>query len=390
MSSNKLINNFISHTKSIRFRLTLTYSVIVFSFVGIILLGLNVYVHQTLRREPPEILQHIYVVKRGMGRVPVMTEDDKERLREIREDDLERIEEITLLSLIPIGLFSFLIGYQVSGMFLSPIDQLRVRIDEIKASHLGEKIPVGIDDEIGRLISSFNDMSLRLQKSFSQQTQFVEDASHELRTPLTVIQTNLESALDDPQASLDDLKESIQTSLTAISQLAKLSEELLELTSTQNHTLDKVDLVELIRKEVDTISALNQSQATKIKFEHTQPTIIHSINIMQFTRAIRNLIENAVKYSKSANKPQVKVAINQSQEHIIITVSDNGPGIAKEYQKKIFKRFYRIDKSRNKASGGFGLGLAITKKIVEEHGGKISVKSEVGDTEFRIVLTTLD
>lgn len=386
MSLNDKIQKLIQHSKSIRFRLTLIYSIVVFSFVGLILFGLNIYVHQTLHRDVPDILERVYIAKRGLKRVPIIGKEERERLEDIREDDLERIQQITLFSLVPIGIFSFVIGYQVSGMFLSPLDKLRIRIDDIKAHHLGDKIPVTNDDEIGRLIDSFNDMSLRLEKAFTQQTRFVQDASHELRTPLTVIQTNLESSLDDELATKEDINSSIKTALVGIKQLTKLTEELLELTSPNGIQKTRVDLVELIKNQTISLQKYAKQEGVSLNSESEEKKLVQTIKEARFKRAIMNLIENAIKYSKSVKDPKVTVKLRSTPKNIVIEVIDNGPGIPKEHQEKIFKRFYRIDKSRNKQSGGFGLGLAITKKIIEDHGGKITVVRKDEQTVFGIHL----
>lgn len=374
---------------SLRFKLTLLYSVILFLFTSLFVFAINAYLNVHFRMDPPIAMTQeipIQIPQPQNLNFDELPQEEKDRIKNIRVRDLKTIQQISVISLIPLALCSFALGYYVSGNFLNPLTHLKIQIDQLKDKHLGRQLPVQTNDEIGALIESFNDMSIRLKKSFDSQSQFVQDASHELRTPLTVIHTNLDTVLDDPKATPKELREAITGALNGIKNLTRLTNYLLELSrSNQNQRKDS-DLGVLINEQFRLLKNLAENEKVALTTELPQDPVIRKIDKLMFGEAIYNLIDNAIKYSKSVKNPVVNVKLQDTNDETLIFVHDNGVGIPKEHQKHIFERFYRIDKSRNKATGGFGLGLAIVKKIVEDHEGRLSVNSKPGDTEFKIVL----
>jgi len=379
-----------SFTKSLRYKLTMTYS-LVFLGVAIVMVGaLNIYLNSYLRNVPienaPPIWEHLQ--RNELGRkfkFEELAREEQERVKNVRLNDLYKVQTLSLFSLIPITVLSFGLGYLMAGSFIKPLDELRLKIDKIKANRLGERLDVISDDEIGKLTESFNEMSVRLMTAFEIQKQFVEDASHELKTPLTVIQTNLDTVLDDRKASRGEYKKAIENALEGMIAVRKLTDDLLTLTRPNGHHED-FDIAETVEYQVESLSNLALDYRVKLNIDSQVSEIIFNGSEFEIQDAIRNLIENAIKYSSTEPGPVVDVAIDEGANEIEIIVHDNGPGIPKAEQKKIFERFYRVDKSRSKKSGGFGLGLAITKKIIEEHKGTISVKSKKNDTTFKVIL----
>ena len=231
--------------KSLRFKLTITYSLILFIFAGFLVLSLNLFLENYLHTDPTRIQMNFSsggipgaIPNNQEMYFPDLPVEEKERIRDIRLKDLETFQEISLIALIPLALFSFGIGYAISGSFLEPLKELKNEIDESKSESLGKQIKVKTDDEIGELIKSYNEMSLRLQKAFECQKQFVQDASHELRTPLTIMQTNMDIALEDKNASKEELRIAIEKSLEAAKNMTKLSENLLTLTMPSNDGME--------------------------------------------------------------------------------------------------------------------------------------------------------
>jgi signal transduction histidine kinase len=319
---------------------------------------------------------------------------DEERavVKAIRQNDLDQIRIISLYSLFPIALFSFAIGYLVSGRFLNPINKLKKNIDTLTHTDLGKNIPVEIEDEVGGLIMSFNELSQRLKNSFEVQESFVQDASHELKTPLTIIQTNLDTVIDDPKATQKELKEAINKALNGVKELRTLTNYLLDLTVNQEVEYKKTDINDLISLQVKNLKPIAKKMGVELNWDGLKGDAFVMADELTLGRAIFNIIENAIKYSdKNLNgvKPFVKISFEKTQNNAIIKISDNGVGIPKEFQAKIFKRFFRTEKSRNKKLGGFGLGLAISKKTINDLGGKIEVISQKNDTTFTITLPLL-
>lgn len=381
--------------KTLRFRLTLFYSLILFLFGTLLILFMNLYLSDYLRKDPslvnPLHRTTVEEFRINSGQITIektpfeeLTEEERTRIRDIRLGDLEKFQTTSLLALIPFALLSFVLGYLVSGQFLEPLVSLKKEFDLSRADLLGKQIPIQSNDEIGSLIESFNNLSLRLKDSFDSQTLFVQDASHELRTPLTVIQTNLDTVLDDKKASREEMILAIQNALKGIDNLRKLSDSLLDLSLPVKIKTEKVLVNDFVETQVELLKEFSSKNSVSLKFSPSKVNYSISVDKILFARAISNLIENAIKYSKEVEKPEVVVSILQVKNKLQIIIHDNGIGIPENLQTKVFERFYRVDKSRNRRSGGFGLGLAIVKSILVNHGFSISVKSVPGDTSFII------
>ena len=367
---NKKLNFF----KTIRFKLTLLYSLIVFVFCGLLVLGLNLYIDKYFNSEPNfERTPDMVMINRFPGpnvliHFNQLQEEEQAVVKAIRANDLAQIRAISIYALIPIALLSFALGYILSGRFLDPIHKLKNNIDKLTRTDLGKKIPVEIEDEVGGLIMSFNELSERLKNSFEVQERFVQDASHEIKTPLTIIQTNLDTVVDDPNATKDELNDSIANALKGVKELRKLTDYLLDLTVNQEVTLKETDLGKFVDEQIGSISQLAKSSdlniETNIKDEKSKGILIEADD-MFLGRAVFNLLENAIKYkdvSLKKGESFVSIDIKKDLKNAFLTIKDNGVGIPEAHQKKIFDRFFRVDKSRNKKTGGFGLGLAISKK----------------------------
>lgn len=375
--------------KTIRFKLTLIFSLITFLFVGLLVISLNIYLHNYLKSEPPGPktvpvwVKEIYKIPGEDDFLIKYREAQMKTIREIRLNDLREIQRMSILSIFPIAVLSFILGYILSGRFLNPINYLEKEISLIKREDLGKTIKVTSDDEVGRLISSFNDLSVRLKNSFDAQDRFVQDAQHELKTPMTIIQTNLDTALDDQTATREELRDSIANSLAGIKSLRGLVNDLLELTLPAEKIKEEINLNNLVQSITNQLEVYAQNLDVKLDIHLNKEELKLQGNRLTLERAIYNIIENAIKYSAEA--ALVKVKTYKDGKNIYITIQDNGKGIPAEHQEKIFDRFYRVDKSRSRKSGGFGLGLSIAKKFIEDNNGKIEFQSEPGKTIFKII-----
>ncbi len=381
-------------TKTIRFKLTLIFSLITFLFAGTLVFSLNIYLHNYLKTEPPGPksvpvwVKEIYPLPGGDDFLIKYREAQMKTIREIRLNDLKEIQRLSIISIFPIALLSFVLGYLLSGRFLKPISNLEKEISVIKREDLGRTIKIKSDDEVGRLIASFNELSLRLKASFDSQDRFVQDAQHELKTPMTIIQTNLDTALVDETATKEELRDSISNSLKGIKSLKKLVNDLLDLTLPAEKVKEDIDINSLIKNIVNQLEVYAQNLGVELKMQGIGEATNINGNKIALERAIYNIIENAIKYSAESKSAQVNTRITKEGKNIIIKIEDNGPGISKDHQHKIFDRFYRVDKSRSRKSGGFGLGLSIAKKFIEDNGGEIKLQSTKGKTVFTVAFTT--
>ena len=288
---------------------------------------------------------------------------------------LDRIKTV-LLFFLPLALaLVTVMGVFLTRTTLRPVDNMTRTMRQITSRNLKQRIdvPVG-NDETKRLAETFNDMLVRLDRSFSLQGQLVQDVSHELRTPLTALKGKQEVALNR-RRSPEEYEEILSVNLEEINKMNALVEGLLVLAQLDRieHELkiQKVSLTGLIRKVLESAQPLADDKGIKLTLLSSDEVTIDADG-SQIGRAIANIVDNAVKYTSQSG--QVAVRVVKKEASAEITVNDTGIGIVKDDLPRIFDRFYRAEKSRT--SPGFGLGLSIVKAIVLAHKGTIKVDSE--------------
>lgn len=225
-----------------------------------------------------------------------------------------------------------------------------------------------------------------IQKMLEEQKRFVGDASHELRTPLTALKSMLEVGLRDKKMEIKEARELISESIEETDKLKNLSDSLLELAKENKLKIsfEKIKVAEIVGEAIKKVGVNSKNKKIKI-VSAVNGTIIKG-NKDKLSELLVILLDNAIKYSPKNS--QIKVSARKGKKQVIIKVSDQGQGISEKDLPHIFERFYRADSARTHQSvGGYGLGLAIAKKIVEEHKGRISVTSiENKGSEFKIIL----
>lgn len=223
-----------------------------------------------------------------------------------------------------------------------------------------------------------------IEAAMESQSQFVSDASHELRTPLTALQVTNEVALRKKKLTLPEAKELIEYNLAETIKLRDLSETLLGLAKQDTSSMERqqFDVMPVIQSAVESFTPLANDKSITIK-QDTQSLSVMA-NQSGFEHIVRILIDNAVKYAPSDST--ITIAAKHDDAHVVVTVTDEGPGIATKHQMKIFDRFYRVDASRSSQNiEGSGLGLAIAKSIALRHGFGLGVHSTPGQgSEFSI------
>lgn len=373
---------------TIRFKLTLLYSFILLVLTTLVVLGLNIALSAWMSNDPPTPpssgMEIITQFPRGTMLWLNLSDKERESIREIRKNDLETFQALSIISLLPISVISFILGYIIAGKFLKPIDELADTLQHMQTEHLGKTLSRGNDDEVGRLIDSFNSMSTSLKKSFESQQRLVADASHEIKTPLAIIQTSLDSTLDDKKASDRELREAMGDALIGVKRLRKLADDLLTIT-TPFETNEVLNITEVVKKQIKLLQ--KYADKSKVTLKSNIQTNGEQVrgNASQLGRSIFNLIENAIKFSKGSEDAVVTVETKQDGTKVIIVISDNGPGIDKKLKDQIFERFVRGKKD----SSGNGLGLAISKDIVEAHMGTLKLLESDKGAIFEIRLPIL-
>lgn len=281
-----------------------------------------------------------------------------------------------LLFIVPIILiFSIIGGYFLIYKSLLPIEMMLKNLKQIGASSLSKRLETSNNnDEIDQLTHEINSLLTRLEISFEKISQFSSDASHELKTPLTIIRGEIEVALRKERTP-QEYTQSLQSCLDEILIIQQTVDDLLFLAKNESdlHYDEIIYLDEISLEAIKELSCLAELKKVELKSDIKMPLqVLGHSKLLKI--ALKNLLKNAINFSFENQKVIVK---NYSDDAFIyIEVQDRGIGIKKEEQSKIFEKFYRTDKSRNKDSGGTGLGMAIVEKIVQIHEASIEVYSE--------------
>jgi two-component system heavy metal sensor histidine kinase CusS len=237
----------------------------------------------------------------------------------------------------------------------------------------------GYPSELAALARTFNEMLDRLEGSFEQISRFSADIAHDLRTPVNNIRGEAEVALARAR-TIDEYREVLESSLEETVRLSELIGDLLflaraesPLTQLRRQSVDVGELLAIVEEYYEaTASEGGISLVTAADAESLTAELDRSLML----RAVSNLVSNAIAHTPSGGS--VTLGASQANGHICIRVSDTGNGIPAEALPRVFDRFFRVDPSRSKTSGGTGLGLAIVQSIVNLHGGRAEISSELG------------
>lgn len=293
--------------------------------------------------------------------------------------------ELEMLNMINESLFfiggiflviAVLLGILMSKRITAPISDAVLMAKKIADGEYGVQSEIrGKNAETNSLIMAINEMSSKLQKDEIQKRQLTADVAHELRTPLSNLQGNLEAMLDGIWEPTQERLGSCHEEIVRLTTIVNQMQELYSLEN-QREELDCgwIDFPELCRGLlVDFSGKLLEKRIQLICCTETGDVVWG--DAYRIRQCMINLIANAVQYSKEES--EVIIRYTKDEQSAVVQVSDSGIGIPKEELPYLFERFYRVDKSRNKRTGGMGIGLSITKAIVERHGGLIIVESEL-------------
>jgi heavy metal sensor kinase len=290
------------------------------------------------------------------------------------EESMQSLAMI-LLAAFPFALICAIVGgYLLAGRVLSPVIAITNKARKITADRLSERLPIkNPQDEIGLLVTVFNDTLARLEHSFERLRRFTADASHELRTPLTSIRSVGEVALQGPQTD-QGYRETIGSMLEETERITNLIDSLLTLAredSGQVQLLYKpLHLSSFMADVVNELRILAEEKNQTLSLEKGIPIEV-TVDATTLRQAVANVLHNAIRYTPEGG--HIEIALRKTWDRkATIDITDDGPGIPDAERSKVFERFYRLDKARSRAEGGSGLGLAIAKWAVEANHGTIA------------------
>ena len=301
------------------------------------------------------------------------------------------LKQYALMIQFLVAVIVVIAGFAVSTAFVRPFRRLTKSIKDVQDGYDADFISVNSYSETETMSAACDEMLRRLQTLDESRQEFVSNVSHELKTPLTSMKVLADSLMGQEDIPVELYREFMTDIGAEIDRENKIINDLLSLVkmdkSAGNINITSVQINELLERIMKRLRPIAQKQNVELVMESFRP-VVAEVDEVKLTLALTNLIENAIKY----NNPDgwVHVSLNADHQNFFVTVEDNGIGIPKEAQNRIFERFYRVDKSHSREIGGTGLGLAIARNAIIMHRGAIKVHSMEGEgTTFtvRIPLT---
>ena len=297
-------------------------------------------------------------------------------LRFVRKN-ISHFKNNILMALLIVLVLGSLGGWVLARRSLSPIGYIASKARSITSENLSERLhPRGTGDEMDDLIRTINGMIARLESSFKRMAEFTADASHELKTPICAMRGEAEVLLSKGRPA-DEYQEGLAHFIEQFDRLNQMINDLILLSKFDASQVElkmvplRLDL--LIKELCNLFQVLAEQNKIALEMGAIEEVMVIGDKV-RLQQLFTNLIDNAVKYT---SRGSIHVTVEKNKDSALVKIRDTGIGIPEEEQEKIFKRFYRVDKSRSRDTGGVGLGLSIAEWIAHAHHGKIEVTSEL-------------
>lgn len=308
----------------------------------------------------------------------------------------EFVEILTKTSMVAFGVGAFLIiiiSPILSKKILEPLDKITKAEQEISVEKLDKRINyTGKDIELKVLSVSFDKMIERLEISFNKQNQFISDVSHELKTPIALIQGYAEGLAENVTTDEESRKFYVEVIQDEANKMDKLVKQLLELMKLEygkrefNNT--KFDITELIGEVLRKTTVMRENQNIEVKYNPTEPIYVYADDFF-IEQVVTNYITNAIKHVDEVNgNKYIEVRVEKQDKKVRINVYNTGEKISEEDLNRIWKRFYKIDSSRNREKGGSGIGLSLVKAIMNNYNNNFGAYNKDDGVEFFFELDT--
>lgn len=293
--------------------------------------------------------------------------------------------DVRLVLLAVLWMLGIAVAYLFALWYAQPAELLKERVRERELAKDVQEIKVQDLGEFAPVAQHLNRMAQQLSSSSGPRDQLVADVAHELRTPLSILRGQVESILE---GKVELVPEQLLPMLDETARLTRLVQDLQQLSLAKEGALqlarEWVPFARLLQEIVSVLELEAEGKGTKIELVASAEQEVYC-DRARIKQVLINLIGNAIRYAESGGS--VEVTAQFAAGEMRLTVRDDGPGIPPESLPYLFDRFYRVEGSRSRQSGGMGLGLAIAKEFVEAHGGKLRVKSELGEgTTFALNL----
>ena len=370
--------------KKIRLRLgrKLFLSYLVIILVGVVSLAVTAEFHA-----PSALNRHMASMETAMGGgMDGMMADLTENFR-------TAVNEILLVSAAIATVTAVLVSSFVTRRIVSPVQQMKEASRRIADGRYDERVQVIGEDELADLAQSFNQMAHTLAQTEERRRRLIGDVAHELRTPLSSIRSVMEGLQDGVLPAEPATFLNVQHEVSRLQHLVHDLEELSRVEAGQIPLeLDAVNPAAFIQAAAERLRLQFEDKGVALRLELVDDLLPVRVDAARITQVMLNLLGNALQYTPSGGQVTVHCSVNSNQssvrkeqntehclqntEHcLLITITDTGIGISAEHLRHIFERFYRVDKSRSRAGGGSGIGLTISKHLVEMHAGRLTAAS---------------
>jgi signal transduction histidine kinase len=293
-------------------------------------------------------------------------------------DAISSLQGIVILVMVILIILIVLLSFYFSVILTKPFKQFISVINKVTDGYIDEKINIKGNYEIEKIGTAFNHMIDKLAEIEDARQQFVANVSHELKTPLSSVKVLAQALLTQEDVPKELYKEFMTDINMEIDRETEIINDLLTLVTLDKKdnelNIEEVNVNELVEKVMKILKPLAGQKNIEMVFEsHRQ--VVAEIDEPKISRVITNVVENAIKYNKEFGF--VNVTLNADHRNFFLNIKDTGIGIPSESIDKVFKRFYRIDKTRSRDTGGTGLGLSIVQKTIIMHHGTVKCESEL-------------
>jgi signal transduction histidine kinase len=274
---------------------------------------------------------------------------------------------------------SSIIAYIMANSLAKPVNRITSTARQIRNGDLTARTQLSGEDELGKLGETFDDMANHLEKDMQMEHRLTSDVAHELRTPLMAMQATVEAMRDGVMPADDEHLASVEHE---VRRLSRLVDAILKLSRIENGTTpfrpQRTEMIGLVRSIYDNQHQLFHDSGLRLRLrvDTAREEVYADVDRDMIRQCIVNLLSNALRYTEPGG--YVILKLDQDRTDVLISVQDTGIGIAKEDLANVFGRFWRAENSRERVAGGLGVGLAVTKEIVDRHKGYITVESELG------------
>jgi two-component system sensor histidine kinase BaeS len=336
------------------------------SYLVIIAVGVTVLAVTTALNAPTALDRHMADMRSVMGGAGMM--DD------LRENFIIAVNEILAVAAVAAIIAAVMASIFTARRIVEPIHAMTKASQHIANGDYHQRVRMPDEDELGELAHSFNQMAETIEQTDQRRVELIGNVAHELRTPLSSIRSTMEGLVDGVMPAEAATFLSVQHEVTRLQRLVNDLEELSRAEAGQIPLdLRSSDLGSLIRTAADRLQMQFNDKGVYLEVEIAPALPLVRIDTARITQVFVNLLGNALQYTPVDGAVTLKAWAESGE--LLVSVHDTGVGISREHLPHLFERFYRVDRSRARASGGSGIGLTISKYLVEAHGGRIWASS---------------